>query len=251
MTSSTASSATSRPHPFEGRVQDVKVNKALINSLVMDYLVSEGYPSAAQNFAQEANIQPRVDAESIQERVEIRNAIYGGDIQGAIEKINELNPQILDRDPSLHFSLLRLHLIELIRTSPSDISPALTFATTHLAPRAPTNPAFLEDLELTMSLLIFPPENLAPPLAALLDPSLRKDVAKRVNEAILTSQGERTRSKLLELVRTRAWAEKKARDAKKDLPAHIGLGLDKGREGQEMREDSVMQGNGEAEGMVT
>ena len=102
-----------------------------------------------------------------------------------------------------------------------------------------------------MSLLIFPPENLAPPLAALLDPSLRKDVAKRVNEAILTSQGERTRSKLLELVRTRAWAEKKARDAKKDLPAHIGLGLDKGREGQEMREDSVMQGNGEAEGMVT
>lgn len=60
----------------------------------MDYLVSEGYPSAAQNFAQEANIQPRVDAESIQERVEIRNAIYGGDIQGAIEKINELNPQV-------------------------------------------------------------------------------------------------------------------------------------------------------------
>ena len=60
----------------------------------MDYLVSEGYPSAAQNFAQEANIQPRVDTESIQERVEIRNAIYGGDIQGAMEKINELNPQV-------------------------------------------------------------------------------------------------------------------------------------------------------------
>ena len=102
-----------------------------------------------------------------------------------------------------------------------------------------------------MSLLIFPPDNLAPPLAALLDPNLRKDVAKRVNEAILTSQGERTRSKLLELVRTRAWAEKKARDAKKDLPERIGLGLDKGREGQGAREDSVMQGNGEAEGMVT
>lgn len=102
-----------------------------------------------------------------------------------------------------------------------------------------------------MSLLIFPPDNLAPPLAALLDPNLRKDVAKRVNEAILTGQGERTRSKLLELVRTRAWAEKKAREAKKDLPGRISLGLDKGREGQGTREDSVMQGNGEAEGMVT
>lgn len=60
----------------------------------MDYLVSEGYPSAAQNFAIEANIQPRVDAESIQERVEIRNAIYSGDIQHAIERINEMNPQV-------------------------------------------------------------------------------------------------------------------------------------------------------------
>ena len=67
---------------------------SLINTLVMDYLVSEGYPSAAQNFALEANIQPRADVESIQERVEIRNAIYGGDIQTAIEKINELNPQV-------------------------------------------------------------------------------------------------------------------------------------------------------------
>ena len=65
-----------------------------LNSVIMDYLISEGYPSAAQKFALEANIQPRVDVESIRERVEIRNAIYGGDIQSAIEKINELNPQV-------------------------------------------------------------------------------------------------------------------------------------------------------------
>ncbi|MCJ1239488.1 hypothetical protein MMC14_007484 [Varicellaria rhodocarpa] len=217
----------------------------------MDYLVSEGYPSAAHNFAQEANVQPRLDAESMQERVEIRNAIYGGDILSAIEKINELNPQILDRDLALHFSLLRLHLIELIRNCPTDITPALNFATTHLAPRAPTNPAFLEDLELTMALLIFAPNNLSPPLATLLDPNLRKEVAKKVNEAILTSQGERTKSKLLELVRTRAWVEKKARDAKKDLPDRIGLGLDKCKDGRAVWEDSFMQGNGEAEGMVS
>ena len=60
----------------------------------MDYLVSEGYPEAAQNFAIEANIQPRTDLESIEERVKIRNLIYCGDIQNAIERINELNPQV-------------------------------------------------------------------------------------------------------------------------------------------------------------
>lgn len=65
-----------------------------INYVIMDYLIREGYPSAAQKFALEANIQPTIDLESIQERVEIRNAIYGGDIQSAIERINELNPQV-------------------------------------------------------------------------------------------------------------------------------------------------------------
>lgn len=65
-----------------------------INSVIMDYLISEGYPSAAQKFALEANIQPKVDVESIEGRVEIRNAIYGGDIQTAIEKINDMNPQV-------------------------------------------------------------------------------------------------------------------------------------------------------------
>lgn len=102
-----------------------------------------------------------------------------------------------------------------------------------------------------MALLIFPPDNLAPPLAALLDPRLRKDVAKRVNEAILSSQGERPNPKVVDLVKLRQWAEQKAREAKKDLPEHIELGLDPGQNGNEKGEDSVMQGNGEAEPMIT
>jgi len=68
----------------------------------MDYLVTNGYPAAAQKFALEANIH-QVDVESIQERVEIRTAIYSGDIKAAIEKINELNPQVRITPP---FTLL-------------------------------------------------------------------------------------------------------------------------------------------------
>ena len=60
----------------------------------MDYLTSEGYPLAAQKFAAEANMQPTPDLDAIQERVEIREAIQSGDIQTAIEKINELAPQV-------------------------------------------------------------------------------------------------------------------------------------------------------------
>lgn len=60
----------------------------------MDYLVSEGYPRAAERFAKEANLRlPQVE-ESIQLRVEICRAIHFGDIDTAITKINDLNPEV-------------------------------------------------------------------------------------------------------------------------------------------------------------
>ncbi|KAI9797423.1 MAG: hypothetical protein M1833_005463 [Piccolia ochrophora] len=217
----------------------------------MDYLINEGYPSAARKFASEANIQPMEDLASIQERVLIRNAIHEGDIQTAVERINELGHQILDHNPSLHFALLRLQLVELIRQCTAkpdgDITPALNFATSELAPRAPTKPEFLEDLERTMALLIFPPDNLAPPLAALLDPSLRKSVANRVNEAILISQGARREARIRNMVRLRAWAEHKAREAKKDVPSRLPLGLDHEATEKNGAQDTVMRENGETD----
>ena len=60
----------------------------------MDYLVSEGYPRAAEKFAKEANIHLPLEEESILARVEIRRAIHAGDIDTAITKINDLNPQV-------------------------------------------------------------------------------------------------------------------------------------------------------------
>jgi hypothetical protein len=78
-----------------------------INYLVMDYLITNGYPAAAKKFALEANIQLRTDLQAIQERVDIRTAIHSGDIQVAVEKINELNPQVrknkLFHTSPLHF----------------------------------------------------------------------------------------------------------------------------------------------------
>ncbi|KAF2201739.1 hypothetical protein GQ43DRAFT_22185 [Delitschia confertaspora ATCC 74209] len=232
MSSATASASAAMPtpasHPFMDKLNDIKASKADINLLIMDYLISEGYPRAAQKFAKEAKIQAPAE-ESIQARVEIRNAIHAGDIETAIAKINDLNPQILDTDPALHFSLLRLQLVELIRkctqTSDSDITPALTFASSQLAPRAPTNPAFLHQLETTMALLLLPPEKFEPPHSELLQPSFRRGVANDVNEAILASMGAQREARLRNLVRLRAWAEHTARNAGKDLPAILSFGI--------------------------
>jgi hypothetical protein len=139
--------------------------------------------------------------------------------------------KILDTDASLHFALLRLQLIELIQSctlsASSDVTPALSFASSQLAPRAATNPEFLKDLELTMTLLIFLPATgkLQEELSKLLDPSLRREVASRVNEAILASMGARGEARMRSLVRLRQWAEMKARSAEKDIPPVLPLGL--------------------------
>ena len=63
-------------------------------------------------------------------------------------------------------------------------------------------------------------------LSELVDPSLRRKVAKDVNEAILQSQGERREANIRYLVRARAWAEQLAREKKIDLPDRLSLGLD-------------------------
>ncbi|CZR63427.1 related to LisH motif-containing protein [Phialocephala subalpina] len=208
-----------------------------INALIFDYLTTEGYPSAAAKFSKEANLRPQQEEESLIARRQIIQSIHSGKIQEAIESLNELEPQVLDSNPSLHFALLRLQLVELIRTCNAtpggDITPALNFATTQLAPRAPTNKEFMEDLERTMALLVFPSDSLEPPLAALLQPTLRRQVADRVNKAILSSQNIRRDAAIRGLVRLRAWAEDTARQSKKDLPSHLDLGLDESNEGHE------------------
>ncbi|KAH8681784.1 CTLH/CRA C-terminal to lish motif domain-containing protein [Xylariales sp. PMI_506] len=189
-----------------------------------------GYPNAAAKFSSEANLQPQQDHESIQARQHIQTAIHKGDIQTAITELNDLDPEILDTDAALHFALLRLQLVELIRscnaTPDRNINPALEFATQQLGPRAPTNPQFLEDLEKTMTLLVFSHESLDPSLAALLKPDLRREVADMVNKAILQRETQRRDAAIRHLVQMRAWSEEAVRkDTKKDLPARIDLGL--------------------------
>ena len=63
----------------------------------MDYLVIEGFKSAAEEFSQEANITPPVDFESIESRMNIREALQRGDVENAIALVNDLNPEVSAR----------------------------------------------------------------------------------------------------------------------------------------------------------
>src|ERR1700761_4221574 len=65
-----------------------------LNQLVMDYLVIGGYKNAAEYFGQEANVAPPVDLKSIESRMNIREALQRGDVQDAITRVNDLNPEV-------------------------------------------------------------------------------------------------------------------------------------------------------------
>jgi hypothetical protein len=224
-----ASSAVSAQQAFDKRTEEVRCPSNEINALVLDYLTNAGYAEAAAKFCKEANIQPLQEDEAIRLRRSVTDMVHQGNIEAAIAALNDLDPEILDRDPSLHFSLLRLQLVELIRdctTSPGgDIIPALNFARSHLAPRASSSAAFLELLEETMALLVFPHDSLEPKLAAILDPNLRRVVADDVNKAVLDRQARRSEAAILRLVKVRAWAENTMRDSGVAMPENMDLGL--------------------------
>jgi hypothetical protein len=65
-----------------------------INALILDYLTMEGYPNAAEKFSKEANLQPQQDVSCIRARQAIQNCIHSGNIQSAIETLNELDPEV-------------------------------------------------------------------------------------------------------------------------------------------------------------
>jgi hypothetical protein len=65
-----------------------------LNKLIMNYLVIEGYKDAAAKFSKESGLEPTVQLESIEDRMNIRNAIQRGDIEDAIERVNDLDPEV-------------------------------------------------------------------------------------------------------------------------------------------------------------
>lgn len=235
---STTSTATPIKHSFDARVTAVRSPKGDINAVILDYLTMEGYPKAAANFAKEANISAQQDMVSIISRREIQNQIHKGQISEAIEGLNDLDPEILGNDPKLHFELLRLQLVELIRnTSDGDIENVIKFAQEQLAPRAPANEKFVSELESTMSLLFFEKDDLPESLSHLLHPDLRRQVSEMVNKAVLELQTQRREAAIRNLVRLRTWAESTARQRKVELPAHIALGFRVDKDDRDMLDD--------------
>ncbi|KAG0201807.1 Glucose-induced degradation complex subunit [Mortierella sp. GBA30] len=189
---------------WNARLSEVQVDREDLNKLIMNYLIIEGYKDAAEKFSQESGAKPPVNLESIQDRMVVRTAIQRGHIEEAIERVNDLNPEILDTNPKLFFHLQQQRLIEYIREG--RIMEALEFAHEELAPRGEENPEFLSELERTMSLLAFE-LNGTSPVSDLLTPGQRQKLASELNSALLLAQSQEKDPKLPALLKMCWWAQ--------------------------------------------
>jgi len=186
------------------RLDEIQIQKIDLNRLVMNYLIIEGYKDAAEKFQQESGTDPSLDLNTISDRMAIRTAIQTGDIEQGIQRVTQLNPEILQRNTQLVFHLKQQQLIELIRKGL--LSEAIQFAQEELAPRCEQEPQFFEELEKTMSLLAFEDQSI-PLVRELLDPSHRQKTASELNAAILTSQSQERDPKLPTLLKMLKWSQ--------------------------------------------
>mmetsp|Transcript_11166 Transcript_11166/g.19086 ORF Transcript_11166/g.19086 Transcript_11166/m.19086 type:complete len:238 (-) Transcript_11166:379-1092(-) len=189
---------------WEKKLQNVKIRKEDMNKLVMNFLVTEGYVEAAETFENESGTSPGVDLSSIADRTAIRKAVQSGDVEDAIERVNDLNPEILEERAHLFFHLQQQRLIELIRAG--SVEEALEFAQEYLAPRGEENAAFLEELERTIALLAFE-DATSSPVRDLLDASQRQKTASELNAAILSSKCQDKEPRLPILLKMMVWAQ--------------------------------------------
>nr|CAD7579206.1 unnamed protein product [Timema californicum] len=210
-----------------GRLEGLHIQRADMNKLIMNYLVTEGFKEAAEKFQQESGVEPSLELESLDDRIRIRDAIQSGRIQEATALVNLLHPELLDNDRYLYFHLQQLHLIELIRAG--RVEEALHFAQEQLSEAGESDPTVLTELERTLALLAFD-EPLKSPFGDLLHPTHRQkvplsnprilgkerltqtvcelQVASELNAAILQMEGrETTAPRLSSLLKLILWAQ--------------------------------------------
>ncbi|XP_052202001.1 protein GID8 homolog isoform X4 [Diospyros lotus] len=78
---------------WEKKLNDVKIRKEDMNKLVMNFLVTEGYVDAAEKFRMESGTEPDIDLATITDRMAVKKAVQCGNVEDAIEKVNDLNPE--------------------------------------------------------------------------------------------------------------------------------------------------------------
>lgn len=187
---------------WSSSLKSVKPPTEWMNALVMNYLTTQGHARAAEQFHAETGTPMALNPEGTRIRTVIRQSIEGGRPEEAIDKVVDLNPELLEDNPGLLFRLKKQEFIELVGKGKTE--DALEFAEKELAGRVEDDDFLLKELETAMALLLFDDPSKSP-LSHLLGEEYRKETADKVNSAILSSETDQGTSRLPRLIHLLAW----------------------------------------------
>ena len=90
---------------LEGEEYEVpRVTESIMNKMILNYLIIEGYKGAAIKFAKETGMEATID-DLIEQRLQIWKLIQEGSIDAAMVMINDINPAIIGESDQLKFDL--------------------------------------------------------------------------------------------------------------------------------------------------
>ncbi|XP_042411970.1 glucose-induced degradation protein 8 homolog isoform X1 [Zingiber officinale] len=153
-----------------------------VHSIILSYLMHNCFKETAETFLSCTGMSQPVDYfVDMDKRKKIIHYAVEGNALKAIELTEQLVPNLLEDNKDLHFDLLSLHFIDLVRSKNSN--EALEFAQTKLVPFGNTA-KYVEKLKEFVTLFAYEePEK--SPIFHLLSPEYRENVADSLNRAIL------------------------------------------------------------------
>ena len=203
---------------WEANLNSKKIPTEWMNALVMNYLSTQGHAAAAATFERETGTPQVLNPESTAVRMQIRQSIErDGNLADAIDRVVDVNPEIVEERPELLFRLKKQEFIELVRQNRTD--EALEFAERELARRVEGDEGLLRELESAMALLLFEDAR-SSPLGQYLSEEYTHETADLLNASILASETRAVdgRSRLPHMLHLLLWLEARANDAvKKEL----------------------------------
>ncbi|KAI6657524.1 hypothetical protein LOD99_268 [Oopsacas minuta] len=184
------------------KMDNTSIDKQFLDSVVMDYLVKEGFQDVAEIFSQETSTPLPPDSISFQP---IKVAVEKGNVGEAICRTNDIDPSILETHHELFCHLQQLQVITMINNG--NIDAALDMAQNELRYRAEEDPSFLPELEKTICLLAFH-DKTDSPFHYLNSPLHRIKIAHELNSVLLNSHGIEGDSKLHHVLKFIDWCER-------------------------------------------
>ncbi|KAK1263476.1 hypothetical protein QJS04_geneDACA009517 [Acorus gramineus] len=162
--------------------EHVSISDGDVRKVVLSYLVHNCFNETAEAFIACTGMKKPLDypVEMEKRKLIFRFALEGNALK-AIELTKELAPNLLEENKDLHFDLLSLHFVDLVRSR--KCTEALEFAQNQLTPFGKVQ-KYVGKLEDFMALLAYEePEK--SPMFHLLSLDFRQNVADGINRAIL------------------------------------------------------------------